>query len=101
MGPPFTVRCGADGDACRGHTVAAVCNSFQLAKDCGFKVIECEEEGEADRRNIALITHFYSSAAMELSLAVSPTFTPHYPHMTCCRLFVLPLSAICLTFCRW
>ena len=22
----------------RGHTVAAVCNSFQLAKDCGFKV---------------------------------------------------------------
>jgi len=23
----------------RGHTVAAVCNSFQLAKDCGYKVI--------------------------------------------------------------
>jgi hypothetical protein len=23
---------------CRGHTVAAVCNSFQLSKDCGFKV---------------------------------------------------------------
>ena len=23
----------------RGHTVAAVCNSFQLAKDCGFKVV--------------------------------------------------------------
>ena len=22
----------------RGHTVAAVCNSFHLAKDCGFKV---------------------------------------------------------------
>lgn len=26
-------------DTNRGHTVAAVCNSFQLAKDCGFKVI--------------------------------------------------------------
>lgn len=26
-------------DSNRGHTVAAVCNSFQLAKDCGFKVI--------------------------------------------------------------
>lgn len=25
-------------DSNRGHTVAAVCNSFQLAKDCGFKV---------------------------------------------------------------
>ena len=25
-------------DTNRGHTVAAVCNSFQLAKDCGFKV---------------------------------------------------------------
>jgi elongator complex protein 3 len=24
-----------------GHTVAAVCNSFQLAKDCGFKVLLC------------------------------------------------------------
>jgi elongator complex protein 3 len=23
----------------RGHTVAAVCNSFHLAKDCGFKVV--------------------------------------------------------------
>mmetsp|Transcript_6402 Transcript_6402/g.16226 ORF Transcript_6402/g.16226 Transcript_6402/m.16226 type:complete len:570 (+) Transcript_6402:69-1778(+) len=23
----------------RGHTVAAVCHSFQLAKDCGFKVV--------------------------------------------------------------
>ena len=23
----------------RGHTVAAVCNSFQLSKDCGFKVL--------------------------------------------------------------
>ncbi len=27
-------------DTNRGHTVAAVCNSFQLAKDCGFKVIQ-------------------------------------------------------------
>lgn len=31
----------------RGHTVAAVCNSFQLAKDCGFKVymmsLECSD----------------------------------------------------------
>ena len=26
-------------DTNRGHTVAAVCNSFQLAKDCGFKVV--------------------------------------------------------------
>jgi hypothetical protein len=25
-------------DTNRAHTVAAVCNSFQLAKDCGFKV---------------------------------------------------------------
>ena len=25
-------------DTNRGHTVAAVSNSFQLAKDCGFKV---------------------------------------------------------------
>ena len=24
---------------CRGHTVAAVCNSFQLGKDCGFKIV--------------------------------------------------------------
>ena len=23
----------------RGHTVAAVCNSFQLGKDCGFKIV--------------------------------------------------------------
>ena len=22
-----------------GHTVAAVCHSFQLAKDCGFKIV--------------------------------------------------------------
>ena len=27
------------GITIRGHTVAAVCNSFQLAKDCGFKVV--------------------------------------------------------------
>lgn len=26
-------------DTNRGHTVAAVCNSFHLAKDCGFKVV--------------------------------------------------------------
>eukprot|EP01039_Chlorochromonas_danica_P004650 gene4650-5092_t len=26
-------------DTNRGHTVAAVCNSFQLAKDCGFKIV--------------------------------------------------------------
>lgn len=26
-------------DTNRGHTVKAVCNSFQLAKDCGFKVV--------------------------------------------------------------
>eukprot|EP00607_Mallomonas_marina_P000536 CAMPEP_0182424678 /NCGR_PEP_ID=MMETSP1167-20130531/10913_1 /TAXON_ID=2988 /ORGANISM="Mallomonas Sp, Strain CCMP3275" /LENGTH=550 /DNA_ID=CAMNT_0024604665 /DNA_START=93 /DNA_END=1741 /DNA_ORIENTATION=+ len=26
-------------DTNRGHTVAAVCNSFQLSKDCGFKVV--------------------------------------------------------------
>lgn len=26
-------------DTNRGHTVNAVCESFQLAKDCGFKVI--------------------------------------------------------------
>ncbi len=26
-------------DTNRGHTVAAVCNSFQLAKECGFKVV--------------------------------------------------------------
>jgi elongator complex protein 3 len=26
-------------DTNRGHTVAAVCHSFQLAKDCGFKVV--------------------------------------------------------------
>lgn len=26
-------------DTNRGHTVSAVCNSFQLAKDCGFKVV--------------------------------------------------------------
>jgi len=26
-------------DTNRGHTVHAVCNSFQLAKDCGFKVV--------------------------------------------------------------
>ena len=26
-------------DTNRGHTVAAVCNSFELAKDCGFKVV--------------------------------------------------------------
>ena len=26
-------------DTNRGHTVAAVCHSFHLAKDCGFKVI--------------------------------------------------------------
>ena len=26
-------------DTNRGHTVAAVCNSFHLAKDCGYKVI--------------------------------------------------------------
>mmetsp|Transcript_6557 Transcript_6557/g.10719 ORF Transcript_6557/g.10719 Transcript_6557/m.10719 type:complete len:553 (-) Transcript_6557:65-1723(-) len=26
-------------DTNRGHTVRAVCNSFQLAKDCGFKVV--------------------------------------------------------------
>lgn len=25
--------------SCSGHTVAAVCNSFQLAKDCGFKIV--------------------------------------------------------------
>jgi hypothetical protein len=35
--------CGSIGklavESCRrGHTVAAVCNSFQLSKDCGFKV---------------------------------------------------------------
>lgn len=24
---------------CRGHTVRAVCETFQLAKDCGFKVV--------------------------------------------------------------
>jgi len=26
-------------DTNRGHTVASVCNSFQLAKDCGFKIV--------------------------------------------------------------
>jgi elongator complex protein 3 len=26
-------------DTNRGHTVAAVCHSFQLAKDCGFKIV--------------------------------------------------------------
>lgn len=26
-------------DTNRGHTVSAVCNSFHLAKDCGFKVV--------------------------------------------------------------
>lgn len=26
-------------DTNRGHTVGAVCHSFQLAKDCGFKVV--------------------------------------------------------------
>lgn len=26
-------------DTNRGHTVHAVCNSFQLAKDCGFKIV--------------------------------------------------------------
>jgi elongator complex protein 3 len=26
-------------DTNRGHTVSAVCNSFQLAKDCGYKVV--------------------------------------------------------------
>lgn len=26
-------------DSNRGHTVAAVCHSFQLAKDCGYKVV--------------------------------------------------------------
>lgn len=26
-------------DTNRGHTVAAVCNSFQLGKDCGFKIV--------------------------------------------------------------
>ena len=26
-------------DTNRGHTVSAVCNSFQLGKDCGFKVV--------------------------------------------------------------
>lgn len=26
-------------DTNRGHTVAAVCHSFQLAKDCGYKVV--------------------------------------------------------------
>lgn len=26
-------------DTNRGHTVSAVCNSFQLAKDCGFKIV--------------------------------------------------------------
>lgn len=26
-------------DTNRGHTVAAVCNSFHLAKDCGFKIV--------------------------------------------------------------
>lgn len=26
-------------DTNRGHTVAAVCNSFQLSKDCGFKIV--------------------------------------------------------------
>lgn len=26
-------------DTNRGHTVSSVCNSFQLAKDCGFKVV--------------------------------------------------------------
>jgi elongator complex protein 3 len=26
-------------DTNRGHTVRAVCESFQLAKDCGFKVV--------------------------------------------------------------
>lgn len=33
-------------DSNRGHTVAAVCNSFQLAKDCGFKVRFCRHEND-------------------------------------------------------
>lgn len=26
-------------DTNRGHTVAAVCSAFELAKECGFKVV--------------------------------------------------------------
>ena len=40
-------------DTNRGHTVAAVCNSFQLAKDCGFKVLP----------SFHFLHHFHTSAS--------------------------------------
>lgn len=36
-------------DTNRGHTVHAVCNSFQLAKDCGFKVVVSKPATTASR----------------------------------------------------
>jgi histone acetyltransferase (RNA polymerase elongator complex component) len=36
-------------DTNRGHTVHAVCNSFQLAKDCGFKIVVSESMTKVDK----------------------------------------------------
>ena len=39
IGPRIITHKSVARETNRGHTVAAVCNSFHLAKDCGFKVV--------------------------------------------------------------
>lgn len=43
-------------DTNRGHTIAAVCNSFQLAKDCGFKVSFVDSESLSVESHCSLIS---------------------------------------------
>jgi hypothetical protein len=52
--------CGSIGklavESCRrGHTVAAVCNSFQLSKDCGFKVSLMHVEINCRQLSVSLL----------------------------------------------